>query len=95
MPTLILENVPVPLYHRIQHLAEARKQTPAATALEVLESALRVPTVTLTEAPLPQEPILTEEMCAPCTIPWPEGEPVVPIEIADYVPEPHDIPYTE
>ena len=29
------------------------------------------------------------------TIPWPKGETVVPIEIADYLPQPHDIPDTE
>lgn len=95
MPTIVIENVPVSLYRQIQHLATARQQTPAATALEVLESALRSPITTLDEAPLPQEPFLTEEITAPCTIPWPEGEPVVPIDITDYVPEPHDIPDTE
>jgi hypothetical protein len=95
MPTLVIDNVPLALYQRLQHLAEARKQTPADTVLEVLESALRTPTATLAEAPVPHEPFLTEEICAPCTIPWPKGELVVPIEIHDYVPEPHDIPDTE
>ena len=65
MPTIVLDNMPVSLYHRIQHLAEARQQTPADTVLEVLESALRTPTATLAEAPLPQEPFLSEEMYAP------------------------------
>jgi hypothetical protein len=95
MPTLIIDNVPVSLYHRIQHLATARQQTPSDTVLEVLESALGIPTAALAEAPLPEEPFLTEEISAPFDIPWPEGEPVVPIEIAVYVPEPHDIPDTE
>jgi hypothetical protein len=92
MPTLVIDNVPVSLYHRIQHLAEARQQTPADTVLQVLESALRTSAATLAEAPLPQEPFLTEEMCAPRTIPRPVGEPVVPVEIVDYVPLAHDLP---
>jgi len=95
MPTLVIDNVPVSLYHRIQHLAKARHQTPADTALEVLESALRTPTTVLGEAPLPQEPFLTEEMCAPCSIPRPVGERVIPVEITDYVPLPHDVPDEE
>jgi len=95
MPTLVIDNVPASLYHRIQHLATARQQSPADAALEMLESAFRTPMVTLAEAPLPQEPFLTEEISAPFDIPRPEGETVVPIEIADYVPEPHDIPETE
>lgn len=95
MPTLIIDNVPVSLYHRIQNLANARHQTPADTVLEVLESVLRTPTAILGKGPLPNEPFMTEEISAPCTIPWPEGEPVVPIDVANYVPEPHDIPDTE
>jgi hypothetical protein len=95
MPTLVIDNVPVALYERIQHLAKTRQRTPADTVLEVLESAFRTTMPPLSEAPLPQEPFLTQEISAPFDIPWPEGEPVVPIEITDYVPEPHDIPDTE
>ncbi len=95
MPTLVIDNVPVSLYDRIQHLAQARRRTPADTVLEVLETAFRTVTPTLSEAPLPQEPFLTEEICAPFDIPWPEGKIVVPIKITNYIPEPHDIPDTE
>jgi len=44
---------------------------------------------------LPHAPFLTEEICAPFDIPWPEGESVVPIDIPEYFPEPHDIPVSE
>ena len=53
-----------------------QQRTPADTALEVLESAFRTTTPTFAEAPLPQDPFLTEEICEPCSIPWPEGRPV-------------------
>ena len=95
MPTLVLNDVPVSLFDQIHRLAQAWECTPADTVLEVLETAFRTTTATFTEAPLPQEPFLTEEICAPRSIPRPEGEIVVPIEITNYVPEPHDIPDTE
>jgi hypothetical protein len=95
MPILVIDNVPVSLFDRIQRLAKARQRTPADTALEMLESAFRTTTQSFAEAPLPQEPFSTEEICAPFDIPWPKGELVVPIEIAEYLPEPHDIPGTE
>jgi hypothetical protein len=95
MPTLVIDNVPVSLLDRIQRLAKAQQRTPADTALELLESAFRTTTPTFAEAPLPQEPFLTEEICAPFDIPWPEGELVVPIDIAEILPEPHDIPVTD
>jgi hypothetical protein len=95
MPTLVIDDVPAPLYARIQRLAQAWERTPAATVLRVLETALRSTMPNLTEGPLPQEPFLTEEVCAPFTLPRPKGERVVPIEIADYIPAPHDMPETE
>jgi hypothetical protein len=95
MPTLVIDNVPAALVDRIQRLATAQKRTPADSALGMLESAFRATTPMLADAPLPQEPLLTGESCAPCEIPWPRGEIVVPIEIARYLPEPHDIPVTE
>jgi hypothetical protein len=95
MPTLVIDNVPVSLLDRIQRLAKAQQRTPADTALELLESAFRTTTPAFAEAPLPQEPFLTEEVCAPFDIPWPKGELVVPIDIAEILPEPHDIPVTE
>ncbi len=95
MPTLVIDNVPASLFDRIQRLAKAQKRTPADTALEMLESAFGGTTPTLADTPLPQSPFLTEEICAPFDMPWPKGELVVPIEIAEYLPEPHDIPVTE
>ena len=95
MPTLVINNVPESLLDRIQRLAEAQQRTPADTALEMLQSAFGTTTPTFTEPPLPDEPFLTEEICAPFDIPWPKGELVVPVEVAEYLPEPHDIPETE
>jgi hypothetical protein len=95
MPTLIIENMPEPLFDRIQRLAQLRRQAPAETAIEVLEGALWPPVTALPEARLPQEPLATEEICAPCTIPRPPGQLVTPVELADYVPRPHDVPREE
>ena len=95
MPTLVIDNIPPSLFDRIQQRAKTEQRTPADTVLEMLETAFRNTTPTFSAAPLPQEPFLTAEVCAPCSIPWPEGEPVVPIHVAKYVPEPHDIPDTE
>ena len=92
MPTLIIENMPQPLFEQIQRLAKLRRQAPAETAIDVLEGALGPAVSKLTEARLPQEPLATEEICAPCTIPRPPGQPAKPVEIADYVPRPHDVP---
>ena len=82
MPTLVIDNVPVSLFDQIQRLAKARQRTPADTALEMLQSAFRATTPSFTEAPLPQEPFLTEEICAPCSIPWPEGTSVRAVRVA-------------
>jgi len=95
MPTLVIENVSTAVYDQIQRLAQARKRTPGDTALEVLETALRTTPLPASAAPLPQGPFLTEDITAPFTVPRPQGERVVPIEIAEYVPEPHDLPETE
>jgi hypothetical protein len=95
MPTLIINNVPVSLLDRIQRLARAQQRTPADTALELLESAFRTKTPMSAESPLPQEPFLTEEICAPFEIAWPQGEIVMPNDIAELLPEPHDIPVTD
>jgi hypothetical protein len=65
------------------------------TVVKVLETALRTTTPSLTEGPRPQEPFLTEEICAPFTLPRPKGERVVPIEITGRKPSPHDLPETE
>ena len=95
MPTLVLNDVPVPLYDQIQRLALARQRTPADTAVEVLETAFRAKAPTLTDAPLPQEPYLTEEICAPCSIPRPEGKPARTVRVEKPLPTPHDLPDAE
>ena len=95
MPTLVIDNVPASLFDRIQRRAKTQQRTPADTVLEMLETAFRTTTPTFSDAPLPSEPFMTEEICAPFDIPWPEGESVVPIEISNYIPEPHDIPDAE
>ena len=95
MPTLVIDDVPTPLYDQIQRLALARKRTPGDTALEVLETAFPRATRTFSEAPLPQEPFLTEENCAPCSIPRPEGKPARAVRVAAPLPTPHDFPNEE
>ena len=92
MPTLVIDNVPVSLFDRIQRLAKAQQQTPADTALEMLEQAFGARTVLHVAPPLPQEPFLTEEICAPCAIPWPKGEPVLAVHVEPPLPTPHDLP---
>jgi len=92
MPTLVIKNVPVSLFDRIQHLAEAQQRTPADTALEMLQSAFGTATPTFTEPPMPQEPFLTGEICAPFDIPWPKGEPVRAVRVEAPLPTPHDLP---
>jgi hypothetical protein len=92
MPTLIIDDIPASLFARIQDEAKVRKRTPADTVVEVLEAAFRSTKLTFTDAPLPSEPFLTEEICAPFSIPRPAGEIVVPIEIANHLPRPHDHP---
>ncbi len=92
MPTLVIDNVPVSLFDRIQRLAKAQQRTPADTALEMLESALRTTAPTFSEAPLPQEPFLTEEVCVPSGITWPEGKSLHAVRVEAPLPTPHDLP---
>jgi hypothetical protein len=92
MPTLVIDNVPVSLFDLILRLAKAQQRTPADTALEALESAFGTATSTFAEAPLPQGPFLSEEICAPFDIPWPEGEPVRAVHVEAPLPTPHDLP---
>jgi hypothetical protein len=95
MPTLVIDDVPVRLYERIERLAKARQRTPADTVLEVLETAFRETMPIHAEAPLPQEPFLTEEICAPCSIPRPEGKPARTVRVPAPLPTPHDLPPEE
>lgn len=91
MPTFIIENMPEALLERIQRLAQMRHQQAAETGVEMLEGAFR--SVTTPAGPrLPQEPFLTEDTCAPCSIPRSAGQPVHPVELADYVPGQHNAP---
>ena len=53
MPTLVIDNVPVALYDRIQHLAMTRCRTPTDTVLEVLETAFQATTPMFSEVSLP------------------------------------------
>lgn len=92
MPTLVIDDVPAPLYDQIQRLALARKRTPADTVLEVLETAFRTVTPTFSEAPLPSEIFLPTEISAPFDIPWPKGEVVQPIDVPPPLPTAHDLP---
>ena len=95
MPTLVIDNMPESLFERIQQLAQVRRQKPADAVVEVLEAALRLSIPALAEERLPQEPFLTEEICAPCSIPRPVGQRIVPVEVVDYIPKPHDVPDAE
>jgi len=91
MPTLVIDNVPASLFDRIHRLAKAQHRTPADTALEALEGAFRTTTPACAEGPLAQEPFLTEEICAPSSIPSPEGMPVRAMRVAAPLPTPHDL----
>lgn len=87
MPTLVIDNVPATLFDRLQLLAKSRSQTPADAALEVLETAFRSTPV----ARLPQEPFLTEEISAPCSIPRPDGKPARTVRVPTPLPRAHDL----
>ena len=95
MPTLVIDNMPESLFERIQQLAQVRRQKPAEAVVAVLQVALRRSIPALTEERLPQEPFLTQEICAPCSIPRPVGQCVVPVQVDDYIPRPHDVPDAE
>ncbi len=92
MPTLVIDNVPVALFDRIQRLAKTQQRTLADTALEMLATAFRTTTASFAEAPLPQEPFLAEEIGAPFSMPWPEGKAVRAVRVEAPLPTPHDVP---
>ena len=70
MPDLVLENVPQELYEDLQQAAEANQRSVAEEALARLHW--------LQRRRLPDEPSLTGEISAPCTIPLPgPGRPVL------------------
>jgi plasmid stability protein len=70
MPDLVLANVPQDVYDDLQEAAAAHQRSVAEEALERLKRKRSL-------LHLPDEPLVTEEIPAPCTIPFPgEGTPV-------------------
>ena len=92
MPTLVIDNIPASLFARISDLAMARRLTPSAAALAMLEDKLS-PTREGTRAPGPI--FLTEDMTASCSIPRPEGRPVRAVRVSRNLPTSHDFPDEE
>jgi len=90
MHTLVIDNLPTALYNRIQERAHTQHCSPSDAVIEVLEGAFRNGKETNFDPPLPSPPFVTEEIIAPCSIPWPKGEVVVPIEVYNYLPTAHD-----
>ncbi len=81
MPNLVLENVPQELYDDLRQAAEANQRSLADEALE----RLRLKT---SRRHLPDEPFLTPEISAPCTIPLPgEGKPVQAVRGGQHLPD--------
>jgi hypothetical protein len=64
MPDLLLENVPKELYEDLRRAAAAHQRSMAEEALARLKTEP-------TRPHLPDEPFLTAEIPAPCTIPLP------------------------
>ena len=81
MPDLILENVPQELYDELRQAAEIHQRSVAEEVLERLRW--------LQRRRLPDEPFLTGEMSAPCTIPLPgPGKPILATRVAPRLPDP-------
>ena len=81
MPDLILENVPQELYEELRQAAETNQRSVAEEVLERLRW--------LQRGRLPDEPFLTGEMSAPCTIPLPgPGKPVLAKRVPPRLPDP-------
>jgi hypothetical protein len=91
MPTLVIDNMPQSLFERIEQLAQDRRQNAAEAVVEILEAALPK-SIPATAERLPQELFLSDEISAPCSIPRPVGQHIVPVEVVDYTPSPHDVP---
>ena len=82
MPDLVLENVPRELYEDLRRAAEANQRSVAEEALARLKPEPKHPH-------LPDEPFLTEETLATCTIPLPEaGTPVKARQGGQHLPDP-------
>ena len=93
MPTLIVENVPVETYERLQMRAAAQQRSVPEEALHLLNEGVRT-----ARKPTPRLPdfILGEEVSAPCDLPrtsqpvpmraaW--GQPRLPDALDEEVPE--------
>lgn len=82
MPDLVLENVPQDLYDDLRQAAEVHRRSVQEEALERLRRKS-------SPLHLPDEPFLTEEISAPCTIPLPgEGKPVKARLGGQHLPDP-------
>lgn len=80
MPDLTLENVPQEVYDDLQQAAEAKRRTVTDEVLDRLKR---------TRRHLPDEPFLTEEISAPCTIPLPGvGTPIKARPGGQHLPDP-------
>ena len=95
MPTLLIENVPAPVFEELQRRAEKNNCTPAEAAIEMLAKEVRLVTPIRCEPPLPDEPFMTTEISAPFDIPWPEGKIVIPVRVPPPLPDAHDLPDEE
>ena len=81
MPDLILKNLPQELYDDLRQAAETNQRSVAEEALARLRW--------LQRRRLPDEPFLTGEMSAPCTIPLPgPGKPVLAKRVPPRLPDP-------
>lgn len=82
MPDLLLENVPQELYDDLRQAAETHQRSVAEEALARLR---RTPS----RLHLPDEPLVTEEIPAPCTLPLPgEGKPIQTRRGGQHLPDP-------
>lgn len=82
MPDLVLENVPQEVYDDLRQAAQANRRSVAEEALARLTR--KSPRIHL-----PDEPFLTEEIPAPCTIPLPGiGKPVKTRRGGQHLPDP-------
>jgi hypothetical protein len=81
MPDLVLKNVPQDLYDDLRQAADAHQRSMAEEALACLRW--------LQRRRLPDEPFLTGEISAPCTIPLPgPGNPVLAKRVPPRLPDP-------
>lgn len=105
MPTLVLNDVSVEVYAKLAKSASWRNLTPEEEAKRVLGEAFgpngqerngsgrTEPAGSENQAPMPDEPFLSEEMCVPFDLPWPgEGVKVKAVWGAPRLPDPIDVP---